>query len=358
LDITALHPSIAPIPQQRPCHVVETIGRDITGSTVDAYGNADRLQSVSLAWVGRAERILATTPLTWQVSDGRVHWHGRVRDPGLRGVSGHLALLWSYGDTSNCTALRATPIAFQLDSLTMSSGENATVRWRNTRAPWSTSERVLRRLARFAKALPRARSVVFGADAPISLGGAAAISSLLAERAPDVAQWWVEHPSAPPAPLTARAIRAGSPQHVYLAARARFAIEDDLSAPRKWSQGQRIDANTGAPIVQGSFDPIGVEALRTDPCAVRAAMDITCPVRCVAVDPNDDWVSNAQAVDGAEQLLIRASDGTAVQIPAVLRAWVRDVRVIAAAQLRAICTEDVGEVSTVGVDELISVISP
>ena len=287
-----------------------------------------------------------------------MHWHGRVRDPGLRGVSGHLALLWSYGDTSNCTALRAEPAAFQAGVLTMSSGENATVRWRDGRAPWSTSERVLRRLARFAKALPRARSVVFGADAPISLGGAAAISSLLAERAPDVAQWWVEHPSAPPAPLTARAIRAGSPQHVYLAARARFAIEDDLSAPRKWSQGQRIDANTGAPIVQGSFDPIGVEALRTDPCAVRAAMDITCPVRCVAVDPNDDWVSNAQAVDGAEQLLIRASDGTAVQIPAVLRAWVRDVRVIAAAQLRAICTEDVGEVSTVGVDELISVISP
>jgi glycosyltransferase involved in cell wall biosynthesis len=357
LDITALHPSIAPIPQQRPCHVVETVGGEIAGSTVDAYGNADRLQSVSLAWVGRGDRILATAPLTWQMSDGRVHWRGQLRHPGLRGMSGHLALLWAYPQTTNCTAIRAASVAYRVESLSITSGENGSVRWRDDREPWSTSHRILRRIARLAGAFPRDHSVIFGADAPVSLGAPAAISALLAERAPDIVQWWVEHPSAPPAPATAQAIRANSPAHAYRAARARFDFEDDLSVPPKWSRGQRIDANTGVPIVQGTYDPIGIQAALTDVHTARAALDITGPVRCAVVDPHEDWVPDAQAVDGTEQLLVRASDGTALQIPAVVRAWVRDVRGIPQAQIRAICAPDMGEVSTTGVDELIAVIS-
>lgn len=357
LDITALHPSIAPIPQQRPCHVVETLGNDIAGSTVDAYANADRLQSVSLAWVGRAERILATAPLTWQVRDGRVRWHGPLRHPGLRGASGYLALLLHYPTTTNCTALRATAItAFPIGALTITAGEFGTLRWRDDREPWSTPHRILRRVARFAGRLPSSRSVVFGADAPIGLGAAAAISALLAEHAPQVAQWWIEHPSAPPAPPTARAIRSGSPEHVYRAARARFAIEDDLRNPRRWSRGRRIDAATGAPIVHGAFDPIGVQAERTDPHVVRSVLDIAGPVRCAVVDPTDDWVHVAQGIDGAEQYLVRAIDDTVLPIPAVLRAWVRDVRTFPVAQIRAVCANNCDDVSMTGVDELLAVI--
>lgn len=358
LDITALHPSIAPIPQQRPCHVLETLGSEISGRTVDAYGNAERLQSVSLAWIGRAERVLATSPLAWQIRDSRVHWHGQLRHPGLRGVSGYLALLWNYPDTANCTAVRATAItAFQIDSLTITPGEFGTLRWRDDRAPWSTSDRILRRFAQYASALPRSRSVIFGADAPVSLGAAASISALLAEAAPGLTQWWVEHPAAPPAPWTARAIRAGSPEHVYWATRARFAIEDDLSTSRQWSRGRRIDANTGAPFVQGSFDPIGVQAARTDVDAARATLDITGPAQCAVVNSNDDWVPDAQAADGAKQIFLLAADNSVVPVPAVLRAWVRDVRAIPAAQIRAVCGGDVGDASSVGVDELIAVIT-
>lgn len=358
LDITALHPSIAPIPQQRPCHLVEAFDGNISGSTIDAYGNADRLQSVSLAWVGRAERILATSPLAWQIRDGRVHWSGQVKHPGLRGVSGYLALVWSYPETTNCTALRATALpAFQIDGLTITQGEFGTVRWRDGRAPWSTSDRILRRCARLASVVPSARCVIFGADAPVTLGAAASISALLAERAPDITQWWVEHPTAPPAPPTARAIRAGSPEHVYWATRARFDIEENGGAPRRWSRGQRVDANTGAPFVRGAFDPIGVQTAQTDAQAVRAALDITGPAHSAVAGSNDDWLRAAEAIDGAEQVLLRAEDDSVVQVPAVLRAWVRDVRTIPVAQIRAICAGHGADVRSDGVDELIAVIS-
>jgi hypothetical protein len=287
-----------------------------------------------------------------------MHWHGQLRHPGLRGVSGYLALLLHYPTTTNCTAVRTTAsTAFQIDSLTITPGEFGTLRWREDRAPWSTANRILRRLAHFASALPSTRGVIFGADAPVSLGAAASISALLAERTPDLTQWWVEHPSAPPAPPTARAIPAGSPEHVYWAARARFDIEDDLSQPRKWSRGQRVDANTGAPIVQGSFDPIGVQAEQTDPHAVRTALDIAGPVRCALVDPNDDWLRGAEAIDGSEQFLVRAVDDAVLAIPAVLRAWVRDVRTIPSAHIRALCAADVSEVSSAAIDELIAGIS-
>jgi glycosyltransferase involved in cell wall biosynthesis len=381
LDITALHPSRAPIPQQRPCHVVSTITMDgtlrVTGSTVDAYGVQPHVTDIDLVVVGGAEMILTSGPVTWDFRDGCFHWSGTLR----RIDRGYLALRMIIGASANVTPVRALDVASTAGGQ-MRSGEFGTVRLE----PARTSRRVLRRLGRevtslLAPLLPRKRGVLFGAKSGVELGTAEAMSRLLNDVDPTFPQWWVEHRGSPPAPAWVTSIAASSARHRRVTRAVHRHLTDqperdaDVFLPnvpsvlnvgsadpdqrdpkiarkrralaKSWQQVVGPDSNGFSQwCVDMDYEgetraqALLVEAVRiTDPGRVRAVLDIDGPVVAyfAAGEPAPDWVDLARALDGDAVLLVHNGLRTSVSVPAELRAWVRDARSIAVAEVLAIC---------------------
>jgi glycosyltransferase involved in cell wall biosynthesis len=296
LDISVLRASTAPIPQQRPCHRVGSLSTtNISGSTVDAYGNADVIEECALVWIGSADRVFHRSPMTWQLRDGGLHWNAQLSVPRLRGRSGFLAIEIRIGPAINRTAVRwdgPIPDGFI-------AGEFGTIRWLDDRRSASLTDRIWRRVA---ARLPRQSALVFGHG---DQGRPAALNALTAERAPHLRRFWVMSAGSPDAPPDTEVIEQGSAQHLRL-------TPIPLNLP---------------------LSVIAAHMARIDAATLRATLDISAPVVAYlpAAEPPDGWLTHAEQVAG--QVLVQRLDGKATQIPAAMRAWVSDARGMSLAEV-------------------------
>lgn len=247
LDVTALHPSFAPIPDQRHCHEIERMEvhgatLDVVGSTTDAYGVLERARSVLLA-LTIADQTVAELPLESSFTDGRLTWHahGRLQPVGGGRVDAHergvLSLVIDIDGMRNVMPVRsAARIEAALDrpAITLSSGEAATVTWRAD-ADRHLVGRIVGRLrgllvhptARVARLLPSRRIAIFMSDGSATCDGAPlAMSAFLARTEPGIRQIWVYQRRPGRVPSFATAVRAGGLKHRWLAARARWWVTD------------------------------------------------------------------------------------------------------------------------------------
>jgi len=279
LDISALRASQAPIPQQRPCHRVESLtAAEIAGSTVDAYGNADQVREAALVWIGPGDRVLHRVPLDWNLRDGYVHWRTHYSVPNLRGHSAYLAVELAFGMAVNRTAVRWDgPLPASLIR-----GEFGTVRWRDTRSKLTVPERMWRRIS---GRLPRTSTLVANRG---DRGQDASLRFLLAERA----------------------------------------VGDDRHVPES---------------VDPPLAVIAAHMARIDTAHLRATLDIAGRVVAYLpmTEPADDWLEHAEHAQA--QTLVHRLDGQATHVPAAMRAWVSDARKLDLAEvllLADLCVTD------------------
>jgi len=298
LDITALRASAAPIPQQRPCHVVhELTAHSIRGQTVDAYAVATNLQQVAVLWMSHGDRILGRDVLQWELRDGHIHWYGTIRQPDLRGRRGTLFLEFTFPTATNRTAIRSER-AFE----GFSAGEFGTVRWRDHRRSLTPGQWLRRRFAR-----PGRSAIVLGQRRPPDRAQSAALSALLARRG--VEHLWVQHPGFPAAPPSTRGVDRGSIEHRNLAP---VPIPAPLPLALVAAHLQLVDAD-----------------------AVRRDLDITGPIVLALPRGEAAFLDRAEQVHA--QVLVQRLDGAAAQTPAALRAWVQDARALSLAEALAVC---------------------
>lgn len=309
LDISELRASSAPIPQQRPCHVVTSLtARSIEGSTIDAYGNGSRIEDIALVWIAPGNRIIDRYPLTWEVRSGQILWGGAFSVPQLRGRSAHLALEMRIDARLNHTAVRWEGVLPE----SMAAGEFGTIRWRDDRQRASLGTRIMRRVAAY---LPRTPALVFDGH---DWGASASLSVLLAEQAPDIPQYWLDGPGAPNAPATARSIdRAG----VRIRRLRPLTVDPPLTV-------------------------IAAHMAQIDVASVRHRLDLKGRVVTYLPmgEPAADWLEWASEMSG--QLLVQRLDGEPVQVPAAMRAWVTDVRGMCVAEMLALADSCVTDSAT------------
>jgi glycosyltransferase involved in cell wall biosynthesis len=374
LDITALHPSIAPFPQRRYCHKVDSWGDspwgsqgEIHGQTVDVFGDFDQVRRASLEWHTRSGVVMASVPLRWDLRDGIAHWSWRGDLPRLRPSRGLLVLRVHRDHDTSVQPLRSIHVPPHLDS-----GEFGTVMWTAQGRSARIRHRLISLVSRF---LPRSSAIVIGGHGPVELNGAAALASLIRQQDPDADVRWVQFAAAPPGPKNIVSIPAGSLHHHCVLARRAISIGDGAEpAYLAWLRGKRVEVIDLPPFTQDTSElhavprrerlknikrwrnliaprSAAVEAwearwqfrgehwpMHAVYEATREAMPVTKKqhvLMLVGGQVDEPWSELAEAIDGQQQVVVRREDRSGMSIPAHLRSWVRDGRSESLAELLA-----------------------
>jgi hypothetical protein len=207
------------------------------------------------------------------------------------------------------------------------------------------------------------------------------MSRLLNDADPTFPQWWVEHRGSPAAPAWVTSIAASSARHRRITRAVHRHLTDqperdaEVYLPNvpsvlnvgsadpdqrdpKIARKRRTLVHSWRQVVgpdstgftqwcadmgfDGETRPLAVltEAVRiTDPGRVREVLDIHGPVVAyfAAGELAPDWTDLARALDGDAVLLVHNGLRRSESVPGELRAWVRDARSIAVADVLAIC---------------------
>lgn len=330
LDASELNvAAIAPI--QRPwCHLVSALAFDgvnlqITGGTVDAFADLDRVVSARLVFLGPANRAMLQVPLTWErvagvdapvTADGPAYrWHGRAPVAATDGTvlplsaTGSIALSLRFRPPESSGAAEyeiAEPVHAPIlltpqfviprnrwpqlppeppDAIRVSPGGAGTITWQAIRqrkarlgALWlrlRLGPGVLRgatkwALQRVGALLPTAGTVVLAAgDGRRFVGQPRALSEAWHQQEPSLRQVWIHSGEPERFPAWAKLVDRRSLAYHWVMARSRWWVDDHgIALSVRKGRGQRyLQAWTGAPVLRvGRDDPSWV-------CAPKAVRD-------------------------------------------------------------------------------------
>lgn len=327
LDATELNlAAIAPI--QRPwCHLIDELSFDgsrlqVTGSTVDAFGDLDRVVGAQLVFLGPANRAMLQVPLVWESEPtamptgiARFRWSGRAPVTATDGTviplsaTGSLALSLRFRSPTSqegdeyevSTAVHAPALMVpqlviprhrwpQLppeppDAIRIAPGGAGTITWQAIRqrkarlgALWlrlRLGPGVLRggmkwALQRMGGLLPTTPVVVLAAgDGRRFVGQPRALSEAWHRQQPDLRQVWVHSGEPERFPHWARLVDRRSLAYHWVMARSRWWVDDRGIAlsVRKGRSQRYLQAWTGTPILRvGRDDPSWL-------CAPKAVRD-------------------------------------------------------------------------------------